>query len=83
MIMHSNTILMSTQEAMKLIHSAASTGNENQLNELTGVYKRIVLARDEEGAQPLHVSVRAGHENVARKILKIFPQGAAVPDWAS
>jgi ankyrin repeat protein len=74
---------MNTQEAMKLIHSAAGTGNEQQLNELTGVYKRIVLARDDEGAQPLHVAVRAGHENVARKILNIFPQGAAVPDWAS
>lgn len=68
---------------MKLVHSAASTGNERQMNELTGVYKRIVLARDDEGAQPLHVAVRAGHENIARNILNIYPQGATVPDWAS
>ncbi|XP_059474842.1 uncharacterized protein LOC132196306 [Neocloeon triangulifer] len=68
-------------EAMKLIHSAARTGNLDQLNELVGVYKRIALARDEEGAQPLHAAVRAGNEDVALRILEIFPQGASVPDW--
>jgi len=68
---------------MKLMHSAARTGNIDQMQDLIGVYKRIVLARDDEGAQPLHVAVRAGNETVAREILNIFPQGAAVPDWAS
>ncbi|XP_065337942.1 uncharacterized protein LOC135938278 isoform X2 [Cloeon dipterum] len=68
-------------EAMKLVHSAARTGNMNQMNDLLEVYKRIVLARDEEGAQPLHVAVRAGNETMARNLLNIFPQGATIPDW--
>jgi ankyrin repeat protein len=66
---------------MKLMHSAARTGNVDQMRDFVGVYKRIVLARDEEGAQPLHVAVRAGNDHIAKEILELFPSGSSVPDW--
>jgi len=56
---------------MKLMHSAARTGNIDQMQDLIGVYKRIVLARDDEGAQPLHVAVRAGNSSEGNS--KHFP----------
>lgn len=51
------------------IHEAAKRGEISKVTELVKTHPDLILSRDQEGATPLLVAVKAGHTNVAEFLL--------------
>lgn len=74
---------LNIQSDIKALHTAAKKGDVSKVKEMISKNKRLIYARDSNGASAIHIAAREGHVDIIKYLTSENTESTKITDNVS